>query len=213
MQMVSLERRGSVQSPIRRDLDRDEVALAPIFEVFPGGVGQALYVSFLMETLPVRERGQLDRMVSVLMREAGIIEAPACERDPRAVNFSGLSPEEVRGQCAMVRAIVDDHLPGHERDVVHATYGYQVRKAGGVRGVVRYVEPLLFTHDPDALLAMGWGVFGSERQKKDFAGVAIAREWGLAARTVQADMKKIRMKRDSLMYDAIERLRVVLCSC
>jgi hypothetical protein len=38
------------------------------------------------------------------------------------VNFSGLTGDEIRAQCAMVTQIVKDHLPAPEMHVVHAKY-------------------------------------------------------------------------------------------
>lgn len=78
----------------------------PIFR----SVDQALHVAFLMDVLPVRERSQMGRIIARMMVEAGVT---AGRSEAGSVNFGGLSPLEVRGQCAMIRAAVKDHLAQH----------------------------------------------------------------------------------------------------
>lgn len=167
-------------------------------------VEQALHVAFLMDILPVRERGQLDRMIEQLMREAGIM--PAREPHDGTVNFGGLSSLEVRGQCAMIRAAVQDHLPQHQACAVWARWGHQTTKSAGVRGLVEYCGPLLSVGHPDARLAMGWAIFGTEAQRREITGAEIARGWSLNERAVQRDIGKIKRAARAAQEAALDAL-------
>jgi len=82
-------------------------------------VSQALHVSFLMSTLPVTQRGNTQALVERLMEDAGMRREIV--RDG-TLNFAGLSPMEVRGQCAMVRGAVDHHTQPLERAAIHAWF-------------------------------------------------------------------------------------------
>lgn len=82
-------------------------------------VSQALHVSFLMATLPVTQKGNTQALVERLMADAGV--AKEVHRDG-TLNFAGLSPMEVRGQCAMVRGAVDHHCQPLERAAIHAWF-------------------------------------------------------------------------------------------
>ena len=176
-----------------------ESVSTPIFQ----SVEDALFVSFLLGTLPVRGGStQLQRMIEQAMREAGRFSGP----EPGRISFGGLSPLEVRGQCSMIVAYVRDHLAAHESAAVHARYAYQAEKAAGVRGVVSYAEALLSIGHPDARLAMGWAVFGTERQRKDFNAAAIGREWGVPAKTAARDIATIKQTSRRLLDAAVDRI-------
>lgn len=182
----------------------ETLSVTPIFR----SIDQALHVAFLMDILPVRERGQLDRMIERLMREAGI--APTEVREDGSVNFSGLDALEVRGQCAMIRAAVKDHLPEHEAAAVYARFGHQVTKADGVRGLVSYCGALLATGHADARLAMGWAIYGTEAQRKDITAAAIAREWGIHPKSVERDIATIKRTARRLQELAMDSLQALM---
>jgi len=93
-------------------------------------VSQALHVSFLMATLPVTQRGNTQALVERLMEDAGVRKD--VQRDG-TLNFAGLSPMEVRGQCAMVRGAVDHHCQPIERAAIHAWF-IPTRETSGSRG-------------------------------------------------------------------------------
>lgn len=176
-----------------------EQITTPIFR----SVDQALHVAFLMEILPVRERGQMGRIIARMMVEAGVT---AGRSEAGSVNFGGLSPLEVRGQCAMIRAAVRDLLPAHETAAIHAWFSYQCDKAAGVRGVVSYAGALLSVGHADARLAMGWAVFGTDAQRKGFTAAAIAREWAIPAKTVERDVATIKRTARRLKEAAVDAL-------
>lgn len=68
---------------------------------------QALHFSYMIQAYEVSVENIMSKAIRAIMKELGIWN----EGDPSTVDFSGLSPLEIRGQCAMIRAIVRDRLP------------------------------------------------------------------------------------------------------
>lgn len=142
----------------------------PIFQ----STGQALAVSFLIMSVEARQKNAF-RLV--LMRIIESVEEPTAklrawykelQGEAGTVNFAGLDPYEVRGQCAMVTRAVADHLPAPERDAVWAKYGLQKEKGDGVTGLAQYVAAQLTISDDIAIRALVYGYFdGSKRKPYD----------------------------------------------
>jgi hypothetical protein len=135
--------------------------------------GQALHVSFLMEVLPMSQKGGTQLVIESLKRRY----ARADDHGPGSLNADGLSPIELRGQCAMVRGSVDHHLTEPERAAVWARHGHQVRKATGVVGLSAYLAPLVAMRHGDALRALTWSVFAPLTTGRDRRGRAA--DWTL----------------------------------
>ena len=169
---------------------------APIFT----SVEQCLHVCFLMGTLPVSQKSQTQAVIERMIEQSGTVPL----REKSTVNFSGLSPLEVRGHCAMIRAVVDDHLPAPEIAVIHARYAYQMQKAAGVRAIRDYCLPQLTIQADIATLAMAWGVFGSAAQRRELSTREIALQCHLSKSTVHRDMQRIKK-----IVQAIERGAVI----
>jgi len=166
--------------------------------------GQCLHVAFLMEILPATQRSFMQAMLEAHMKACGIWEEP--KATDRTINFGGMSPLEIRGQCAMVRGMVEHHLTQPEAFAVKAHYGHTVTKAAGVRGLADYVSPLLTTTSKDAVLALAWGVFGNEKQREGLSLREIADHFGLAKSTAQRDQQTIRRMGRDMLTRAIDRL-------
>ncbi|WP_010108569.1 hypothetical protein [Verminephrobacter aporrectodeae] len=165
----------------------------PIFR----STGQCLHVAFLMEVLPATTRGFMQVILESHVQVCDEPDGSAAQR--RGVDFGGMSALEVRGQCAMVRGLVEHHLPRPEACAVKAHYGHTASKAEGVRGLSDYVSVLLRTTDQDAVLALAWGVFGTLRQREGLSLRAVALHFGLTKSTAQRDQQTIkRMGRDML---------------
>lgn len=109
-------------------------------------VAQALHFSYLIEAHDISVPSVTGRIFSGLMRTEKIWQKSS---HPSGINFSGMSPLEIRAQCAMIRAWVKDHLPSLEADVICARY--QRRGSVGKDGSYRFV----FSRDRyDALLRL-----------------------------------------------------------
>lgn len=165
---------------------------------------QCLHVCYLMEVLPATQRSFLQAMLEAHMKACGIWEQ--AKPADHAINFTGMNALEVRGQCAMVRGIVEHHLPAPEAHSVKAHYGHGKTKADGVRGLTEYLGPLLSTTHPEAALALAWGAFGTPRQRQGLSLREVSEHYGLSRSSAQRDQKTItRMGRDMLIR-AIDRL-------
>jgi len=101
--------------------------------------GQALHVSFLMEMLPSTQKGATQLVIESLKRANFVIDGDG----QHTINSYGLSPMELRGQCAMVRGSVDHHLTEPERAAVWARFGYGGRKDCGVDYLAEYLAAVL----------------------------------------------------------------------
>lgn len=145
--------------------------------------GHALHVSFLIHSQPASSISPTALVIAHLQRENPPwdgLEAQAA----RSVNFSGLSPTEVRGQCAQVVAMVE-HLPHHaERDALKAAYGHQVIKADGVRGMAAYCAPAIDCHH-DMALYVAWHVFMTARQRDQVTLEDVATKFGVTIARVR----------------------------
>lgn len=165
---------------------------------------QALHVSFLLEVMPATAKSQMQMVIEQMMRHAGISEE--LERHERTIDFRGLSPLEVRGQCAMVCGVVRDHLAEPERGAVWTKYGMRRRQVEGVQILAEYIEPMLTVRNRDAHQAMIWGRFGREINRDVFSIRKIASELGLHATTVARDQQKIVQVQRALEGKALMRL-------
>jgi hypothetical protein len=173
----------------------------PIFR----SVQQAIHFSFMMETLPVSQKSQMHQLF--MLAERRLSNLDTIERS--TIRFGALNPLEVRGQCAMVRGAVKDHLTDSERQVIHARYAYQKVKAEAVRYVRDISQPSLSCQSEWATLAMAWAVFGTEQQRSGLTTRAIADEFKLSQSMVARDTKEIkRIARlhESQAYDKLHEL-------
>lgn len=180
----------------------------PIFT----SVGQALSVSFLIMSVEARQKNAF-RLV--LMRIIESVEQPSArlrawyrdlQGEQGTVNFDGLDPYEVRGQCAMVTRSVYDHLPAPERDAVWARYGQQKEKGEGVVGFARYVRPQLTIADEIAIRALVYGLFDPVQRKKGLSYQEISSERGIHVKTLKRANAVIAGTADILLGMAQERL-------
>lgn len=90
--------------------------MTPIFR----NTSQAIAFSYMIAALPAREGGGLGRMLERMKVEAtGVIE----DREVSSISFAGLNDLEVRAQCAMVRAAVENTLPAPESWAIRSRLG------------------------------------------------------------------------------------------
>jgi hypothetical protein len=165
---------------------------------------KALHVSYIIHHLPAASKSPTQMVIERLVKEnrwEGLEEPKES-----TVNFSGLSPLEVRGQCAQVLAMVN-HL-GHpvEAAAVKAIYGYQSIKADGVRMLAEYCEPQLGAIRGMAALALAWHTFGTKKQREGLTIGDIAKEYGLTTKVVSDAKLKISKQGRALHDRAVSSL-------
>ena len=169
----------------------------PIFR----SVQQALHFSFLVATLPVSQKSQMES----IYRNGGK-RVVSDEYHHSTIHFGDLSPLEVRGQCAMVRGVVVDHLLEPERQAVYARYSYRAEKAGAVRAMRDHALPLLSCQDEWPTMAMSWSIFGTDVQRDGLSVRLIADEYDLSKSSVARDVAEIRRAFRTLEGRAYEKL-------
>lgn len=125
----------------------------PIFKT----VGQALYLAYVMEVTPPSTPSPTETLIRDLMKQR-YGEAPVPQSE-RSINMGGMNPQELRAQCALIRASVNDHLAGQERDTICARFGHQVTRATGVRGLSTHYSSLCNTQHSEAVLALIWSIY------------------------------------------------------
>ena len=176
----------------------------PIFR----SVQQALHFSFLMETLPVSQKSQMHE----IYQQGGQRIWGEEKHQTSTIKFGGLTALEVRGQCAMVRGAVNDHLDVYERHAVYARYSYQKVKAEGVRVMRDCSLASMSCKDEWATIAMAWSVFGNAVQMDGLSTRVIANEFGLSQSSVARDVMTIKKESGRLMISAVHRLQFLFAS-
>ena len=174
---------------------------APVFR----DAGHALHVSYLIHSMPARTVSPTAIVIDQLVKENHVWYGLQEKREG-VVNFAGLSPLEVRAQCAQVISMVN-HLPHEaERFACHAIYGHQTIKADGVRGLAAYVAPVLSTGHKDFALYCAWHVFATARQRDDLGQGEIAAHCGVSVATVREACATLRRYAKAMLARALDAL-------
>jgi len=174
-------------------------------------VHQALHVSHLMAILPPTQKSNTQALIEQLMRDAGVIRE--VEKDG-TLNFSGLSPLEIRGQCAMVRGAVVHHCTEPERMAIWAWFAHDGTKAEGVRYLCNFFAHLWTVESPQARMLMTWRASVTDDSKaarmcsyRDIEG-----EHGIAKSTAQRQVQAMAKAAKRLRENGASRLEELFLS-
>jgi hypothetical protein len=175
--------------------------------------GQALHFSFLIEAMPSTQKGATQIVIESLKRAHFVIEGSGLH----TINVSGLSPIELRAQCAMVRGSVEHHLPQPEMMAVWARYGQGGRKECGVDFLSEYLAAVLPAIANDsAMRLLTASCFakmpkGRPRQHgpQHWGLRRIGREFGYATATLHDARTKLREHTGALERVAETRLQAL----
>lgn len=175
----------------------------PVFQ----DASHALHVSFLIHSLPPATISPTAIVIDQLVKQNHVWDELPAPRTSR-VNFSGLSPLDVRAQAAQVVAMVN-HLPHHgESDACKAIYGHQAIKAAGVRGLGLYCAPILACQSKEYALYCAWHVFATTRQRDGITQADIAKQFGVSVAAVRHACDTIRRYGRTLHARALDSLTV-----
>lgn len=164
----------------------------------------ALHVSYLITSMPATTRSPTAIVIDQLVKANHVWDGlPPPEHSQ--VNFSGLSPLEVRLQCAQVVSMVNHLQHPAERHALEAIYGQQVVKAQGVRGMAAYCGPAVGLSDT-AMLYLGWHVYARAHQRDGITQQSIASEFGLTLAKVRSATDTIKRYGQNLHGRAIDAL-------
>lgn len=193
---------------------------------------QALQVSFMVVSLPVRQKNTFKMVLVQALESVGTLSA--CQADflaylrgkkSSAINFDGMSAEEVRAQCAMVIAAVNDRLSGPERDAIWIKYarGIPSRPGSasvaadpgvppsiewkrGVFAMASYLRETLGIESRNAVMALiAAHTFPNQRQSA-FSYANISKDCGVPLRTLERAAFKIRKRLRELEGAGIAKL-------
>lgn len=182
---------------------------------------QALHVSFLILSRPVLGDALFRRFLIQLIEQLpkgqqtperqNTLKALRGERDPDStVNFDGLTQLEVRGQCAMVCAAVNDRLPDPERGVILARFGNPPDKRLGIVLLAEYAAAALDEKDLDALtyLVARRYLTASERRATDadFSFRALAERFDISKSSLHRAAAWLKPHFEALEARAIDLL-------
>lgn len=172
----------------------------PIFR----DASHALHVSYLIQSMPATSLSPTAVLIDRLVKENHVWDEIPAPRESR-VNFSGLTPLEVRAQCAQVVAMVN-HLPHEaERFAVEAVYGIQMAKANGVKGMAMYCHPIL-EGSLECALYIAWHVFMRTHQRDGVTVAGIAKHFGISEDRVRRNAAVVRRYGASLHARALQSL-------
>ena len=167
--------------------------------------GHALHVSYLVHSMPARTVSPTAIVVDQLVKQNHVWDGVPAPQSSR-VDFSGLSPLEVRAQCAQVISMVN-HLPHEaERFACHAVYGHQAIKADGVRGMALYVSPALSLGSADYALYCAWHVLATTRQRDGLSQGDIAAHFGVTVAAVREACATMRRYTKAMHARALDAL-------
>jgi hypothetical protein len=161
----------------------------PIFQ----DTRQALHVSYLIHSLPSTQKSPTQAVIERLVKESRVwdYDGEAPVKASRTVNFGGLTPMEVRAQCAQVVSMVGNMGNPAESAAIKAVYGYQVIKAEGVRYLSAYFEPLMssiegrtISGEPVALY-LAWHCMATKTQREGITLPWLADKSGVSLGTLK----------------------------
>lgn len=186
----------------------------PIFQ----STQQAIFFSYMVSSLPARDGGALGKLLDRMKLEAtGIQEA----KEPSTVSFAGLTDMEVRGQCAMVRAAVENLLPPPESWAIRSRFGVafidrgtdkKIKSASfgpdrtrSMRQLANYLAPAFTPMTDSALLLLVARVCGEcDELRPTFR--QIEADTGTSKSTAERAEKKVKHRVRMLVNLGVDRL-------
>ncbi|CAK0038375.1 gp77 [Burkholderia pseudomallei] len=175
---------------------------------------QALHVAYLVMSEPVREKNGLrltliriiESIGTLNRRQAAFLDYLYGSADG-TVNFAGLSPLEVRGQCAMITAAVLHQLPPAERHAIWVRYARGTQRKEGVIWTSKKLRATLNLTNLNAVryLVAEQSLPKDERDpEKTFK--YIAAQTGVPVRTLERAAQQIRLQLRAMENRAYDML-------
>ncbi|WP_250533514.1 hypothetical protein [Caballeronia sp. AZ10_KS36] len=194
---------------------------------------QALHVSFLIVSMPARQKNTFRMALIQALESVGRLSdrqesflAYLRGEKSGTVDFSGLSADEVRAQCAMVVAAVSDQLPEPERNALWIRFarGIPARPKSatvaadpgvppssewrrGVFGLANEMRAALTINRREAIIALIAAHAFPHQREKDFSYANLSKEFGIPVRTLERAAFTIRKRLRLLERQAVDRLQ------
>jgi hypothetical protein len=194
---------------------------------------QALHVSFLVTSLPPRQKQQFRLALIQILESVGRLDRRQAAfldylygNSSGTICFDGLTGHEVRAQCGMVVATVADHLLEPERNAVWIRYARgvpaQPARAGraadpgippsmewkrGVFGMATYLRPTLNISSRETIMALIAAHAFPHQRERQFSYTKISKECEVPVRTLERAAFTIRKRLRELEQQAVQRLK------
>ncbi|QDQ24949.1 hypothetical protein FNU76_00515 [Chitinimonas arctica] len=179
-------------------------------------VPQALHFAYTIQAYEIGAESAMTKALRRIMMDLGIWEEPGATNT--SVDFSGLDRIEVRAQCAMIRQMVDDHLPWAERCAIVARYepAERVEENGkrrflfspvryeAIRALSEYLAPVFGRYNRDTIDLIVARV--SDRRVVEGSYREVAAKLGMAHTTFADIYKRVRGRVVELENKAMEQL-------
>lgn len=192
--------------------------------------GQAVHVAYMIMAQDAQQEAPLRKALMRIMESAGSLAEPQREwleqlrgSASKRVNFAGLSPLEVRAQCALIVHAVAHKLPRTEMWALQAKYGHtDVEDAAGVRryafsaeriaaikGLSDWMAPSFPAIQPFALDCMVGKLYANHK-KIEISFRELAKSFGGNHMTYARGFEKIKQRLHELELVALDRLEPYL---
>lgn len=167
-------------------------------------VSQALHFAFVIEQYPPAGASNVRTVIGILKKEMGI---RLDEADTTTMRLEGLSPLEVRAQCADIRAQVRRQLDELHAQALEARFSEE-------RDVKRFAIRCLAAHaaaqlvvSVDCALALCWRHYmPADRRDRDFTFRQIAEQYGISKDKAARAAGKLALILAELEADGMEQL-------
>lgn len=193
---------------------------------------QALHVSFLVTSLPPRQKQQFRLALIQILESIGELDRQQASfldylygSSSGNICFDGLTGDEIRAQCAMVVSSVRSHLLKPERNAIWLRYaaGMPARPAtaqraadpgippseewkGAMTAMRSYLRPSLTITDSKTILALLGAHSRPQQRETDLSYREISAEFGTPVRTLERNAAIIRKRLKGLELQAVQRL-------
>lgn len=164
--------------------------------------GQAVHFSYVIQAYDTTPQSQMARIMRGVMQKMGISDGTG----PSSIDFTGLTPLEVRGQCAMIRGCVRNHLRFTEANALEARYSSdRDTKRFAIRALADYYAPMLGISTSIAMALM-WRQHVEHSMRKNFTLRMIATEYGISKSSVHRTEKALQQYLDNIESAALSNL-------
>lgn len=162
-------------------------------------VDHALRVAFRQELERGAVKGTMEFLEDMAEQRYG--------RSLRSTSDTGLSREEMRAQCVLVRAAVDDHLQkAVERYAIYARFGHLTRRIEGLNGLCDHWYSICSTANRMAIFALLDAAYspkkrGGPKAQRRFSGAGALERQHMEELSLRAIERKYSASRSSLHRD------------